>query len=37
MSRIHKSISFSDMPAYNKEYWWAKTLLERLAAALKHG
>lgn len=35
MSRIHKSSNFEDIPAYDKEYWWAKTPQERLAAALK--
>jgi hypothetical protein len=35
MSRIRKSSTFTDIPAYDKEYWWAKTAQERLAAALK--
>ncbi|GAB3640211.1 hypothetical protein [Spirosoma arcticum] len=35
MSRIHKSSTFTNIPAYDKEYWWAKTPQERLAAALK--
>lgn len=35
MSRIHKSSTFDDIPKYDKEYWWAKTPQERLAAALK--
>jgi histidinol-phosphate/aromatic aminotransferase/cobyric acid decarboxylase-like protein len=35
MSRIHKSSTFADIPTYDKEYWWAKTPQERLAAALK--
>jgi hypothetical protein len=35
MSIIRKSSNFADIPAYDKEYWWAKTPQERLAAALK--
>lgn len=35
MSRIHKSSHFEDIPDYDKEYWWAKTPHERLAAAFK--
>jgi len=35
MDTIHKSSEFNDIPSYDKEYWWAKTPQERLAAALK--
>ncbi|QDK80304.1 hypothetical protein EXU85_17520 [Spirosoma sp. KCTC 42546] len=35
MSIIRKSSNINDIPAYDKEYWWAKTPQERLAAALK--
>ncbi len=35
MSKIYKSTSFADIPAYDKEYWWSKTPEERLDAALK--
>lgn len=35
MSTIPKFSNFEDIPAYDKEYWWAKTPQERLAAALK--
>ena len=35
MSTIHKSSNPADIPKYDKEYWWAKTPQERLAAALK--
>lgn len=35
MDIIRKSQNFNDIPSYDKEYWWAKTPQERLAAALK--
>jgi len=35
MNRIIKSLSFEDIPSYDKEYWGAKSPRERLDAALK--
>ncbi|MCX6216666.1 hypothetical protein [Spirosoma sp.] len=35
MSIIRKSSNINDIPAYDKEYWWAKTPQERLTAALR--
>lgn len=35
MSIVRKSSNPADIPAYDKEYWWAKTPQERLSAALK--
>lgn len=35
MSIIRKSSNPEDIHVYDKEYWWAKTPQERLAAALK--
>lgn len=35
MNSIRKSSNPDELPAYDKEYWWAKTPQERLAAALK--
>ncbi len=35
MSIVRKSSNPDDIPAYDKEYWWAKTPQERLAAAFK--
>ncbi|GAB4025849.1 hypothetical protein [Spirosoma gilvum] len=35
MSTIRKSSNPEDIHIYDKEYWWAKTPQERLAAALK--
>ncbi|GAB3957370.1 hypothetical protein GCM10028805_49910 [Spirosoma harenae] len=35
MSTIRKSSNPEEIHVYDKEYWWAKTPQERLAAALK--